>query len=206
MDFFLEKASENVKQEISEYCKKEKHRPFTLNKEYQNRKEANLTANALLRNQNSSTGLPFTTSGHFRLQDGATRMVHNYPATEENLITVLYAYGIQLPSLTQLARLHADEYDAELDVIAHVTAYFDIASTRVVDNIPQLFESSFASRFQQDLEENLAKRLKIMDGGEARCRMYVRDEPLIQSRRENLMRDKKILRAALEKIDMFYQS
>src|ERR1700726_1236327 len=115
MDFFLEKASEEVKQEISEYCKNEKHRPFTLNKEYQKRKEANLTAYALLRHQNSSTGLPFTTSGSFRLQDGSTARSISYLATEENLITVLSAYGIPLLSLTQLARLYMDEYDAELD-------------------------------------------------------------------------------------------
>jgi hypothetical protein len=93
-----------------------------------------------------------------------------------------------------------------LDVIAHVAAYFDIASTRTIDNIPQLFESRFASKFVLRLEEDLVTKLNLFgEGGLERCRMYVRDEPDIQERRERLIREKKILEDALATIDRFYE-
>ena len=197
---------QEVKDEIVQYGNKESHRPFTLNKEYLKRKEENLAAYALLRHRNTSPDLPFTSSSSstFRLQDGTFSRA--YAATEENLVTVLSAYGIRLSSLTQLARIHADEFDAELDVIAHVAAYFDIASTRTIDNIPQLFESRFASKFVLRLEEELATKLNLFgEGGLERCRMYARDEPNIQVRRERLIREKKILEDALATIDRFYE-
>jgi hypothetical protein len=109
--------------------------------------------------------------------------------------------------LTHLARIHADEYDAELEVISHVAAYFDIASTRIIDSIPQLFETMFASRFAQELEERLTIDLKLLgDGGVDRCKKYVRDEPDIQFNRDKLLREKKILKEALATIDRFYNS
>jgi hypothetical protein len=176
-----------------------------MNKEYYTRKEQNLTAYALLRHQNTSIGVPSTSSA-FRLLDG-TGNPRSYPATEENLVTVLSAYGIRLSSLTHLARIHADEYDAELEVISHVAAYFDIASTRIIDSIPQLFETMFASRFAQELEERLTIDLKLLgDGGVDRCKKYVRDESDIQFNRDKLLREKKILKEALATIDRFYNS
>jgi hypothetical protein len=194
-----------VKGEILQYCHKESHRPFTLNKEYLKRKEDNLAAYALLRHRNTSPDPPFTSSSSstFRLQDG--NFSRAYAATEENLVTVLSAYGIRLSSLTQLARIHADDFDAELDVIAHVAAYFDIAATRTIDNIPQLFESGFASKFVLRLEEELATKLKLVgEGSLERCRMYVRDEPDIQVKRDRLVREQRILEDALATIDRFY--
>jgi hypothetical protein len=120
-------------------------------------------------------------------------------------VTVLSAYGIRLSSLTQLARIHADEFDAELDVIAHVAAYFDVAATRTIDNIPQLFESAFASKFVLRMEE-LASKLKLVgEGGLERCRMYVRDEPDIQVKRDRLIREHRILEDGLATIERFYE-
>ena len=183
-------------------CQMENHRPFTMNKEYLNRKEENLTAYTLLRHQNES-GLPYTTSGSFRLQDGNGS--RSYSASEENLVTVLSAYGIHLTSLRQLARLHADEFDAELDVISHVSAYFDIASQRIIDDIPQVFETIFALRFFNELKDNLASDLKLVgDGGLENCKRYVRDEPDIQMTRDKFDRQRRILKDALDTVDHFY--
>jgi hypothetical protein len=111
-------------------------------------------------------------------------------------------YEIRLSSLTQLARIHADDFDTELNVIAHVAAYFDVAAIRTIDNIPQLFESAFASKFVLRMEE-LASKLKLV-GGLERCRMYVRDEPDIQVKRDRLIREHRILEDALKTIERFY--
>src|SRR6266496_1690186 len=111
----LEKAAEKTREEIKSYCRMESHRPFTLNKGYLSTKEEFVTVFALLRHPPSGISVS-PGNGNFKLQDGvgATR---TYPASEENLVTVLSGYGIHLSSIKQLARIHADEYDAELDVI-----------------------------------------------------------------------------------------
>lgn len=203
----LEKVAEEAKQDIATCCTKERHRPFTMNKEYLKRKEENLTAYAVLRHKDATTGLPSCLgSSVFRLQDGSGAL-RTFSATDDNLVTVLSAYGVHLSSPTQLARIHADEFDAELDVISHVAAYFDIASTRIIDNIPQLFETMFASKFAHELEERLTTDLKLLGtGGLDRCKRYVRDEPDIQFRRDTLSRERKILKEALATIDRFYNS
>lgn len=97
----------------------------------------------------SSRLLPCATSGNFKLHD-ASGAPRSYPASEENLVTVLSAYGTHLSSLKQLARIHEDEFDVELDVIFYVTASFDVSSKRIIDDIPKLFETIFALHFGQD--------------------------------------------------------
>jgi Dynamin GTPase effector domain len=184
----------------------ENHRPFTLNKQYLNIKEECVTTFALMRHGRSSSGLlPCATEGNFKLTD-ASGNPRTYPASEENLVTVLSAYGIHLSSLKQLSRIHEDEYDAELDVISHVTAYFDVSSKRIIDDIPKLFETIFALDFGQELEKHLAKNLKLVeDGGVGTCKRYIRDEPDIQSKRDDLSRHHQILKTALDTVDGFFK-
>src|SRR5438045_4052722 len=109
----------------------ELYSPFTLNEQYITIKKECATSFARIRRLGSSTSSDYSTGGSFTLQDqyGNPR---SYSATEENLVTVLSAYGVHLSSLRQLARIHADEFDAELDVMSHIIAYFDISSKRLI--------------------------------------------------------------------------
>lgn len=189
------------------------NRPFTLASEYFTRKEEQRTALAISRHGSHSTlGLdsrPLHLKGnpHFQLYDTLAGTARTYPTSEENLCTVLAAYGIKLSSLKQLARIHLDDYDAELDVIAHVMAYFDMASKRIIDDIPMLFETSFALTFAKDLEKNLHDKLDLVGSkGLDNCARYVRDEPEIQKKRKDWTRQLEILKKAEETIIKFHMS
>jgi hypothetical protein len=135
--------------------------------------------------------------------DGVSR---RHSATEENLVKVLQAFGIHISSVQDLARLHEDEYHAELDVMSHVAAYFDISSKRLIDDIPQVFETVFARDFGEKLRNSLTINLNLIDEkGLDNCQRYIRDEPNVQARRDHLDRLRSILENAKETIDRFFK-
>jgi hypothetical protein len=197
-------AADQTRKEIKLYCQTEKHRPFTLNKEYLKLKEQCLTSYVINRRQTAPSGkLSNANSSTFRLEDTSGRN-HYFSVSEQNLMTVLSAFGIHLPSVRELARIQEDEYNVELDMISHVAAYFDIASKRIVDDIPMLFETMFALKFGQELAECLTIRLKLVGiGGLDNCIRYAREKPDVQAKRNHLTRQEEVLRNALSKFDQF---
>ena len=200
----LEEASAHAREEIRQYCAMENHRPLTMNKEeYASAKDENVTVFAIKRNGTES--LPRTNGALFILEDIQGRSFQ-FRATEENLLKVLGAYGIHLSSAKELVRIHVDEYQAELDVIAHVIAYFDIASKHLIDTMPKIFEKRFARQFGEELSEVLTSRLNLIgERGLDTCVRYIRDEPDIQERRRELTRKQKILKKALKTVEDFHK-
>jgi Dynamin GTPase effector domain len=181
----------------------ENHRPFTMNdKEYVKSQKERVTAFAVLRHGDD---LPSTGSSSFRLDDtnGVSR---SYSSNEDNLLRVLSAYGIHLSSSKELARIRPDEYDAELEVISHVEAYFDMSSKRLIDDIPKVFETIFARNFGLDLAKVLTTDLELVGArGLDNCQRYVRDEPDVQSTRDSLSRHLDILVKAVETVSRLFR-
>ena len=203
----LDKAAAQTREEIYLYCKMENNRPFTMNvEEYNTLKEERVTQFALLRHAKGSTARPFANGGGtFTLHDPRGNS-HSYYASEDNLLTVLSAYGLHLSSAKELVRIYADEYDAELGVISHVAAYFEVASKRVIDDIPKVFETVFAREFGERLGKVLIFNLKLVgDGGLENCARYIRDEPTVRARREDLTRQQEILNRALDTVSRFFK-
>lgn len=176
--------------------------------EYINAKDQNVTTFATARGRKPTSDTcddtPSVGYGSFTVieTNGTSRY---FPATEDNLLRVLTAYGYHLRSSKELVRLHNDEYQAELDVISHVAAYFDVSSKRLIDDMPQVFESVFAHGFGEELCNSLTTRLKMVgDRGLESCARYVRDEPDIEARRDDLTRIRNILDKTKETIERFF--
>jgi Dynamin GTPase effector domain len=199
----LEKTADQTREGIQLYCNIETHRPFTMNiAEYLELKEQCMAAFALDRHPNKPLDASY--SGTFRLVDikGNSR---TFISSEENLLSILSDYGVGISSKKQLARVHADEYDAELGVISHVAAYFELSSKRVYDDIPKVFETVFARDFGQNLGRSLTTNLKLVgDRGLENCTRHIRDEPNIQSTRDKVAREQDTLKKALDTVDQFY--
>jgi Dynamin GTPase effector domain len=107
--------------------------------------------------------------------------------------------------MKQLARLQPDPYDSELEVIAHVLSYFEVASKRIIDDIPMVFENSFAFTFAQELETQLQDKLGLIGtGGLEIGARYAANESEIQKRREDLTRQLAILKKAEEMVYKFH--
>ena len=202
----LEKTADLTRDQIQLYCSMENLRPFTMNvAEYLKLKEDRTTAFALVRHSNSSATASMSSATTFRLADigGVVRIFH---ANEENLLSILSDYGVRISSTKQLARINSDDYDAELSVISHVAAYFDLSSKRIVDDIPKVFETVFARDFGQGLSMTLKTTLKLVgERGVENCGRYVRDEPDIQSKRDDLTRQQEILKKALDTVHRFFK-
>jgi hypothetical protein len=177
----------------------ESHRPFTLNKQYSVLKETYAKKFEIERYGNPPA------NARFQLQDSDGNS-HNFAASDKNFVTILTAYGFHISSPKQLSRIHLDEYRTELEVISHVSAYFEIASRRIIDDIPKVFETIFALNFGRELGNKLAKNLKLVgDGGIETCKGYVRDEPEIQAKRDCLTEQQEILTNALLTVDQFFR-
>jgi len=201
----LDNAARHTLERIREYCRMENHRPFTMNtKEYAKSQKQRVMESAVIRHGDvlPSNG---SSSSTFRLDDvnGSSRC---FTANEDNLLRVLSQYGIHLSSYKELARIRPDEYDAELEVISHVEAYFDISSKRLIDDIPKVFETVFGREFGLDLAKVLTTDLKLVGArGLDNCLRYVRDEPDVQTTRDNLTRHLDILSKAVETVSRFFR-
>jgi len=144
--------------------------------------------------------------GTFTLWNSFYGKEHSYDATDANLKIILAAYDIHVTSAEELITLANVDHEAELDVMAHVAAYFVISSRRLIDDIPRLLETVFARAFGEHLSETLITNLNLVgETGVDNCRKFVRDEPQIQEERERLTRILGILEKAKETIDRFFR-
>jgi len=152
-----------------------------------------------------SDGNPKLNGGSFTVQDiyGKEVRVHK---NENTLLDILSAFGVHISSAKELMRIHKDEFEAEMDVVAHVLAYFDIASKRLIDDVPKIFETIFAKDFGLELGKKLTTDLNLVgEGALANCARYVKDEPEIQARRNELERQQIILNNAARTVDHFFK-
>lgn len=130
----------------------------------------------------------------------------NFNATEENLLSILGQYGLHLSSIKDLVRIYIDKHHTELEVIAHVVAYFDISSKRLIDDVPKIFETVFAHNFGVELKGKLIMKLGLVDEGSLeKCSGYVKDKDDIQVKRSDLTRQQDILIKAVETVDRFFK-
>jgi Dynamin central region/Dynamin GTPase effector domain len=195
----LHETAHMTRKTIHQYCRMEKHRPFTMSKdEYSEAKEQEITEFALQRHGNQD--IPLMNGQTFALADiyGTSR---TFSATEDNLLTILAVYGIHLNSPQDLIRVHHDTKQVELDVIAHVSAYFDLSSKRLIDDIPKIFETIFAEDSGIRLGKELCTKLGLVgEKGFSTCERYAKDDPETHAKRADLGRKKTILEAALATI------
>lgn len=105
---------------------------------------------------------------------GATRDRENV-SLEEKALQLLAELGYTGISLTNLTKLEpSDDYEKELDTMAEVWAYFDVAFQRVVDGIPQLIDEILVRGVAQGLFVKLFHGLKLGDlDVTERCRAYL---------------------------------
>ncbi|GBE86763.1 P-loop containing nucleoside triphosphate hydrolase protein [Sparassis latifolia] len=87
-----------------------------------------------------------------------------------------------------------DEYEEELQVMAEVRAYFQVAYKRVIDYVPLSIDHLFLYAFAEDLQAFLLNKLGL--GGPnatARCEAYLVEDAGVVAAREELTSKKKRL-------------
>ncbi|KAI0705266.1 P-loop containing nucleoside triphosphate hydrolase protein [Cerioporus squamosus] len=108
--------------------------------------------------------------------------------------------GLHAMQPNDLAKLlPPDPYDAAIDIMASVRAYFQVAYKRFTDNIPMSIDYELVLGLDRDqaLEKALRKGLGI--GGAdsyAQCAEYIREPRQIGERREELLKKRERLETA----------
>ncbi|KAI0743151.1 P-loop containing nucleoside triphosphate hydrolase protein [Daedaleopsis nitida] len=88
----------------------------------------------------------------------------------------------------------ADIYEDELEVMAEVRAYFQVAYKRVIDYIPLSIDHHFLYAFVKGLQQTLFERLGLgTPTSAARCSAYIAEDPTVAALRDELMSKKKRL-------------
>ena len=126
---------------------------------------------------------------------------------QKTLLTLLLNHGYPITSTRQLARLfEPDNYEAELDIMSRVLAYFEISSNRIIDVMPMIFETAFICESAEELAKVLTSELKLIgEFGFETCKRYGKDEPDIQVKREDYRRQADILSDARSIISKFFK-
>jgi len=96
-----------------------------------------------------------------------------------------------------------DDYDSELQLIAHVLAYINVAYKRFADMIPMRTEEQFQTPLADMIQKQMMDKFLVGEGCEERCRAYLEDAPELITRRRELDRKLDILRAADQEVRKF---
>jgi len=201
----MQDASDETRREMELMCKFEKSRPITQNSDtFFSLKEEHLLNFLYDRTQFGEHNL----RASFMIQDPVTRR-RRYLSHEQlsqhafwnQVMSDMTAYGIQITNPKQLARLQPrDEYDTEIHLISAVLAYFEIASMRIMEVMPMIFEVVYLEGFEEGLRRRLTKDLRLMDKekGQEICERYATENDETQGKIRTLGEKRRVLMAAQE--------
>ena len=199
----MQEAADETHKQMELMCRFEKSRPITQNDDmFLSSKEEHMINFLYDRTQFHEHNLRAT----FTIQDPATRR-RRYISHEQlsqhaflnQVMSDLTAQGIQVTNPKQLVRLQPrDEYETEIHLISAVLAYFEIASMRVIEVMPMIFEVVYLEGFEERLRRRLTEKLKLMDKREGQeiCTRYATENDETQEKMRTLTEKQSVLMAA----------
>ncbi|KAI0753579.1 hypothetical protein BC629DRAFT_1554707 [Irpex lacteus] len=119
-------------------------------------------------------------------------------------LAALAALGYHV-SAADLGKLNPpDVFESELELMAEVRAYFQIAYKRVIDYIPMTVDHSFLFGFANALQEALIEQLGLgAPNSGTRCAAYLAEDGRIVALRDELMAKKRRLEGVQAELDNF---
>lgn len=202
MNEVINAATKSTCDQIELICSLEKNRAFTMNvQEFSISQEAHKLEYIHYRNDKNSPRRGVRATNTIRDQAGFFQSLSHNEVADELIMSQLTAKGIRVTDPKQLALLYPrDEYDSELDVISAVDAYFEIASKRLIDFMPMIFEVVFIQELVKRLRPALTLRLKLADDVEAAktCQRYAREDDDIHEKRMKITAEREVLLESLE--------
>jgi hypothetical protein len=107
-----------------------------------------------------------------------------------------------MADVAQELSIQPTDFVTELRILSQVCTYFDIASKRIIEVIPMVFEISFAKGFGERLRRDFKSKLNILDeGGLKVCEKFAKEDPAIQKRKLELLEWKQIVEHCLKVLD-----
>ncbi|KAI0067648.1 hypothetical protein BV25DRAFT_1834706 [Artomyces pyxidatus] len=164
-------------------------RPFTLNTHtLADYKEKFLTYYKGCR-QNSEHGVLIKALDTYKPHSGASQTgVTVFQGGMPKIMAGLAEIGLGGTKPSDLPKLlPADPFDPALEIMANVRAYFQVASKRFIDNVPQAVDFDYIDGMKRELLDVLYRDI-IRDDSDVRvrCRELLREAPALSTRREEL--------------------
>ncbi|RDB17526.1 Interferon-induced GTP-binding protein Mx2 [Hypsizygus marmoreus] len=104
-----------------------------------------------------------------------------------------------------LGRLNPpDEYETELQVMAEIRGYFQIAYKRIIDNVPSLIDFMFVKPVGTEMQTSLISKLALgTPDANDRCAMYLSENPMVVVKRKELSSRKQRLEEVKQALHNF---
>ncbi|KAF8519778.1 P-loop containing nucleoside triphosphate hydrolase protein [Hysterangium stoloniferum] len=114
-------------------------------------------------------------------------------------------YNVTEDALESLNKWQEPRYENELKVMAEVSAYCLLAYKRAIDDVPRIIDHDFLMPLGSDMQMVLRRELDILgtEDGEGRARTYLKEDPSLFRKREELNKRIKVAEAVLKKLDEF---
>ncbi|KAJ3866155.1 P-loop containing nucleoside triphosphate hydrolase protein [Lentinula novae-zelandiae] len=128
--------------------------------------------------------------------------------TVQEAIALLVKAGLPVASLDPMDLLGKlippDEYETELGVMAEVRGYFQVAYKRMIDNVPNYIDSLFVRKLGKTLQPHLISKLGMgTPSANERCGSFLGEDPMLVSRREELLARRKRLKSVEKELDAY---
>ncbi|KAL0571649.1 hypothetical protein V5O48_010307 [Marasmius crinis-equi] len=127
------------------------------------------------------------------------------PEDLNELLSTLAKFGYTGLTEEDLGKLTpADEYETELQVMAEVRGYFQVAYKRVIDAIPCCMDLHFLKALGKEMQPFLVTKLGLgTSGASERCARYLAEDPEIVARRNELLARRQRLESVQRELSNF---
>ncbi|EEB90163.1 hypothetical protein MPER_11669 [Moniliophthora perniciosa FA553] len=121
------------------------------------------------------------------------------------IMSTLAKHGFTGFTVDDLEKLNpTDEYEIEIQVMAEVRGYFQVAYKRVIDNVPGFIDLQFLKGLGERLQPHIVKQLGLgTANANERCARYLAEDPTVVARRDELMARQKRLESVQRELSNF---
>ncbi|KAF8064448.1 P-loop containing nucleoside triphosphate hydrolase protein, partial [Lyophyllum atratum] len=117
-------------------------------------------------------------------------------------LSAVLGHPVTAEDLTRLKP--PDKYESEMNVMAEVRGYFQIAYKRIIDNVPSLIDCLFVKATADDMQSSLITKFALGTADATdRCGMYLAENPLVVVTRKELSARKKRLEEVKQALHSF---
>ncbi|KAK0479205.1 P-loop containing nucleoside triphosphate hydrolase protein [Armillaria novae-zelandiae] len=128
-------------------------------------------------------------------------VLNNTPTSISEVLAGLSSIGIHVKASDLAKLLPPDEMEDAVKIMADVRGYFQVAYKRFADNVPLVVDHDLVRGFDKGLLGMLYEKLGILgENGKRMCSELTQENPLVVSRREELMKKLARLQSASEEL------
>ncbi|KAH9917729.1 P-loop containing nucleoside triphosphate hydrolase protein [Fomitopsis serialis] len=149
-------------------------------------------------------GVPYRTENVHYYESIYRGWLHHYRVVD--LYADYYVLGFYNPSMTRVHRTLQipSNYENEMQLMAHVRAYVQVAYKRIIDHVPRTIQRDLNQVFADGLKMEMLSKLKLDDPDTSeRLKELLKEDPERAAERKRLMEIRGRLEIIISKLNKF---